>query len=357
MSVRPLFGEAAFGMNFEMPLPQTNSVPTQGPYSRLPEDATANLRPQSRRYFRPSSSLYSATPNPNLSTANGPSTTPRASWRGLWGPRPSARPVHHSPNGSRANLPQNCQMPGVTYSPASVNSEWNAPEIVTGRVPLSGARSLEQLTSSMPPTAPTSSENTASADTARRQRRKHHRRRHHQQRGWVRSHRPGTSSTRSRNPLHAPSSKKNSKLSIIVASLFLCATVVTYLAIALAVKGLAQELHILFALTIAAALIFLIHSLVRYFTARKRRLARRNRSAAKQVATGPNFAPIRPIRVHMVQDEEAAAQESANRAEEGPVVHEKVVPVKLPPPAYGLWRSSVVCCFMRLLTKLTGCRR
>jgi hypothetical protein len=222
---RPLFGEATFGLTMEMPLPPANHVPAQGPYSRLQENAS-NIRPQSRRYFRPSSSLYSVTPNLNVSTANGPSTTPRSSWRGLWGPRPSTRPVQHSPNGSRANLPQGCQMPGLTYSPASINSEWIAPETVTDRVPLSGARSMEQLPREGLSSGQISSENSSTGGVGRRQRRKHHRRRHHQQRGWVRSHRPGTSSTRSRNPLHVPSSK-NSKLSIIVASLFLLATVVT----------------------------------------------------------------------------------------------------------------------------------
>jgi hypothetical protein len=107
-------------------------------------------------------------------------------------------------------------------------------------------------------------------------------------------------------------------------------------AIALSVKPLAQELHILFALTIAAALIFLVHSLVRFFGARKRRAARqRHRAAKKMINSGPNFAPLKPIRVHMAHDEEMAAVDGA-------IVHEKVAPLKVPPPAYGLWRSSVV---------------
>jgi hypothetical protein len=47
-------------------------------------------------------------------------------------------------------------------------------------------------------------------------------------------------------------------------------------------------------------------------------------------AAGGYANPDQPIRVALARDEEAAGIES--------------LATKLPPPAYGLWRESVVCC-------------
>ena len=115
----------------------------------------------------------------------------------------------------------------------------------------------------------------------------------------------------------------------------------TDLAIALAVKGLGQELHILFSLTLAGGAIFLVYSLFRFRRARKQRQRREQRRQQRQVVKQndrSNFTPVVPIRVHMVQDEEIAQQDEDSTSSE-----EKVSAVKVPPPAYGLWRSSVVC--------------
>jgi hypothetical protein len=49
-----------------------------------------------------------------------------------------------------------------------------------------------------------------------------------------------------------------------------------------------------------------------------------------------------PIRVHLARDEEIAAQE-----EDGSLTEDKLTSLKAPPPAYGLWRCSVVCPFPR----------
>jgi hypothetical protein len=57
-----------------------------------------------------------------------------------------------------------------------------------------------------------------------------------------------------------------------------------------------------------------------------------------KVAKG--FAPTEPIRVHMVQDEEIIV---GMDLEEANVDVEKPVGTKVPPPAYGIWRESVVC--------------
>jgi hypothetical protein len=50
------------------------------------------------------------------------------------------------------------------------------------------------------------------------------------------------------------------------------------------------------------------------------------------------YKPSKPIRVHMVSDENLNRSSIA----EDPVVAEKIAAVRIPPPAYGLWRSSVV---------------
>lgn len=57
--------------------------------------------------------------------------------------------------------------------------------------------------------------------------------------------------------------------------------------------------------------------------------------------TGPEgFHPVRPIRVHLVRDEESAlVDEDDSLDREADDGEEKKAP--LPPPAYGLWRSSV----------------
>jgi hypothetical protein len=61
--------------------------------------------------------------------------------------------------------------------------------------------------------------------------------------------------------------------------------------------------------------------------------------------TGPEgFRPVRPIRVHLARDEELSDDEHALDDEaDGDEVDdaEKGKKVKMPPPAYGLWRSSV----------------
>lgn len=57
--------------------------------------------------------------------------------------------------------------------------------------------------------------------------------------------------------------------------------------------------------------------------------------------TGPEgFNPVRPIRVHLARDEELGNAGDAEEVEDEsePSEEKKVAP---PPPAYGLWRSSV----------------
>ena len=66
----------------------------------------------------------------------------------------------------------------------------------------------------------------------------------------------------------------------------------------------------------------------------------RRRNAIPSVAGPDGFTPDVPIRVHLARDEEIAAQ-----GEDGIIAEEKMASLKAPPPAYGLWRCSVVCNF------------
>ncbi|KAF2458317.1 hypothetical protein BDY21DRAFT_284273, partial [Lineolata rhizophorae] len=108
---------------------------------------------------------------------------------------------------------------------------------------------------------------------------------------------------------------------------------------------LGQELHVLFILVILCTTIIFCHSLIRLCM-----LAIRPQSALADEEnqqpripsmTGPEgFHPIRPIRVHLARDEEIAnGEDDEGAAREGAETAEKGL--MAPPPAYGLWRSSV----------------
>jgi hypothetical protein len=64
----------------------------------------------------------------------------------------------------------------------------------------------------------------------------------------------------------------------------------------------------------------------------------RRRGLIPSTAGPEGFAPEIPIPVQLARDEELAAQ-----MEDGMIDEEKLEAVKQPPPAYGLWRCSVVC--------------
>jgi hypothetical protein len=113
------------------------------------------------------------------------------------------------------------------------------------------------------------------------------------------------------------------------------------LAIALSVKGLAKEIHILFILTIVSTTIFFCHSMVRICVRTRKPprkpTTRRSRPRHAKELPKDGFKPEVPIRVHLARDDEIAAQN-----DDGTLESEKLANVKIPPPAYGLWRCSVV---------------
>jgi hypothetical protein len=106
-------------------------------------------------------------------------------------------------------------------------------------------------------------------------------------------------------------------------------------------KTIPQELHILFILAILGMAAFCVHSLIRlWIIARKgdpRSRSSRRHNRIPSTAGPEGFKPNRPIPVQLARDEEIAAI-----SEDGTLQEEKLEALKQPPPAYGLWRESVV---------------
>jgi len=109
--------------------------------------------------------------------------------------------------------------------------------------------------------------------------------------------------------------------------------------VALTIHDLGQPFHILFILVVLISLIFFVHSLIRLciLAIRGQHRSRRRRNIIPSVAGPAGFTPDVPIRVHLASDEEIASQD-----EDGAISEEKLESLKAPPPAYGLWRCSVV---------------
>lgn len=102
-----------------------------------------------------------------------------------------------------------------------------------------------------------------------------------------------------------------------------------------------QELHILFILALLGISAFFVHSAIRLWIMSRKGGQRSNESSRHNripSTAGPEgFKPNRPIQVQLARDDEIAALD-----EEGTLHEEKLEALKQPPPAYGLWRESVV---------------
>jgi hypothetical protein len=347
-----------FGFNFTTG--GSGTQPDNNRFARL-SDIQRGMRQQvPNNPFRPASSMYSQGTNPNLSTVNGPSVTPRTTrfFSGLGGMRRAQQQQtrsHPSPNASTTHLRTQAQPMPMSYSPIAPPTGWDTeadglhvPEaaVLPDSMPINHRTNTSETHSSNHSNNSTSntsnlSSTRASDSTARRHRKHRRRHRHHHQQGWTRRHRSGTPpASQSRTHfLHKQPKGDNAALSVFVSALFLAATLATYLAIALSVKGLGQELHILFGLTLGGGAIFLAYSLFRLYRSRRRQARRAARRAVREKRQAEsNFAPTVPIRVHMAVDEELAVAEPVH---ETPVAAAAEPATTVPPPAYGLWRSSV----------------
>lgn len=94
-------------------------------------------------------------------------------------------------------------------------------------------------------------------------------------------------------------------------------------------------MHILFIMCLIATTIVFCHALIRLCMLAARPTQTRRRYRVPSISGPQGFEPKSPIRVHLARDEEEALE----RAELPPEVKDAVKP---PPPAYGLWRCSVV---------------
>ncbi|KAF2662485.1 hypothetical protein K491DRAFT_700286 [Lophiostoma macrostomum CBS 122681] len=173
----------------------------------------------------------------------------------------------------------------------------------------------------------------------RRRRRRHH---HHRRRKHHQPHNRYTHWIRRRHeksicfPFVKTQAARGKAFACLISGLFLTTVLAIYLAIALTRKDLGQEIHVLFIMIILATTIFFCHSLIRLFM-----LVLHPPDEGPRIPsmTGPEgFNPVRPIRVHLARDEELGV---ADDVEDELSDSEKEKKVALPPPAYGLWRSSV----------------
>lgn len=110
------------------------------------------------------------------------------------------------------------------------------------------------------------------------------------------------------------------------------------LAIALTNKDIGQEIHILFILLLLSITIFFCHALIRLCMLilnppREDDAAHRS---VPNLTAAEGFQPVVPIPVRLARDEALDSDDE----EVGPRDPEKEV-LPPPPPAYGLWRSSV----------------
>lgn len=102
------------------------------------------------------------------------------------------------------------------------------------------------------------------------------------------------------------------------------------LALALSTRDLSQEFHVLLIMIILVTTIFFCHCLLSLcmLSLRPQPDDEARPSMSAMVGPGGYANPARPIQVALTRDEEAVGIESEA--------------TKFPPPAYGLWRESVV---------------
>jgi hypothetical protein len=94
----------------------------------------------------------------------------------------------------------------------------------------------------------------------------------------------------------------------------------------------------MFIMMLLAITIFFCHSLIRLCMLILNPPRTHSRPRAPDMTSADGFQPIVPIRVHLARDEEAAAESEVEPQRDHDLEKDLIPP---PPPAYGLWRSSV----------------
>lgn len=279
------------------------------------------------------SSIYSQSP------ALENNTTPKVPFRGFFrrdqSPDPNLPIAHETPrlsNDSRS--PLRAQHTAGSYIHAiAPQHDLQTPQTVYQRhpadVPLpQDSRYVDQEVQQV-----------AEVINGQRHRKKHRRRkhRHHHADRWVRRRNDRSAS----GPMLfvRGSATRGKMVACIISGTFLLTVLAIYLAIALTMRNIGQEIHILFIMVLLTITIFFCHSLIRLCMLILNPPREEHRPHLPDM-TGPDgFQPIVPIRVHLARDEEAEAE--MDRDVERDVDPEKDNMPPPPPPAYGLWRSSV----------------
>jgi hypothetical protein len=214
------------GLAFSMP---PNNQPPQADVNNSRFARLSAIQASMRSYLNPfgsPSSLYSRSPDPNnVSTVNGPATTPKPAFRffGRWGETTS-------PSESMLDLSLDPQPVPTSYSPARQPSEWAReypPPSEPDRLFVLDSRRETQIGPGHVRgglVEETGANVDLESGTARQPRRHRKHRRRRQDGSWTRGHRSGTSRHGS-NPIHSPTQAK--RLPALTSGLFLVATLTT----------------------------------------------------------------------------------------------------------------------------------
>ncbi|PLN77720.1 hypothetical protein BDW42DRAFT_176386 [Aspergillus taichungensis] len=120
-------------------------------------------------------------------------------------------------------------------------------------------------------------------------------------------------------------------ITLVASAAFLIVVLAVFLAFSVANSNLGQELYILLIFMLLILSIVFFHSLIRFFMAIGRGSQFTGNHIPHNVGPSGYAQPERPIPVVLAGDEELLAESHRS-------AQEKIPP---PPPAYGLWRSSV----------------
>ncbi|KAF2100863.1 hypothetical protein NA57DRAFT_74462 [Rhizodiscina lignyota] len=343
-----------------MSLPTAQPSPDEPPRSRL-SAMQSNVRAFLRNPV--ASSVYSRSPiasagptpmvpqMPQLAFLRRQSTPTDEEHEAVLHPTISAE-TRRSSMSSQSRSPVNNGR--IDYSPVNRISLWHEQEqpvtVALGvpdrhdspRLPRHyGDEEEETVMGRHPADVPLDPETEELANMMRRKRRKRTRCRRCKRGAWYKK-------KHGRESLWRGSKTRGKCFCALISGIFLVILLAIYLSLALTQSNLGSELHVLFILAIIATTIFFAHSLIRLFMIAMRgpdanRPRHHNRIPSM---VGPEgFQPDEPIRVHVVGDDDIVEIEARDEEEDaGHVEGDRDAEdgkMKVPPPAYGLWRSSV----------------
>ncbi|PGH16944.1 hypothetical protein AJ80_05012 [Polytolypa hystricis UAMH7299] len=124
----------------------------------------------------------------------------------------------------------------------------------------------------------------------------------------------------------------------LVAGLLLAIVLALYLALAVSSSVAGREFHVILILVLMLLTIYFCHSLIRFLMLVSRPIPdyQTSQGLAPRIGSIGYAHPQHPIPVVFARDEEMLAEVNENGA-----ISQSQPPMAAPPPAYGLWRSSV----------------